>query len=463
MSLLKFIIFGFLFCIFSYGQQDKYDIKYLSLIECVDQAPGQYVYIGRSNLSYFHREFFKQNNEFVAGDWELNGSLYNSADDANNDSNPYIYDIESRSYLVPYNNPLIIYLRLNQVTMPPRQDNKHYVVKSVTNYLKYPPVFNTTLDGCEIDENNQKYNLNEDYLIKEFRSILGNPYNFEIFRKTTDVSPIPESEWSNFILRKGESNKLYVKVTYKDGTIPCFRFYEMTLKLVDYSISMENTEYEFCGTPFLVEGPNDSNLSNFEWTHNGIVKSTNKNITIDEIGKWIVSFENNLGCRSSVTVNVIPEKIWNRIEKITATSTSVIIHPYPNASIVGYSLDGINFQSSNRFDNQTDPIFTFYYKTKLGCIFGPFTMDVATNFNFFTPNGDGINDKWDLRGKEFYKNYVLQIFNRSGKSLVYGKVIDVLPWNGKVNNLTLPSDTYWYLITDGDKTIKTGYIILKNK
>ena len=461
MSPLKF--FGFLFFIYSaiYGQQ--IDVKNLNLIECIDQRPGEYIYIGRSYLAYFQREFFKQNIEFQAGDWELNGSLYKTSESANynSDPDPYSFDSDSRSYMVPYSNPLIIYLRLNEVTIPPREDNKHYVVKSVTNFLINPRVINTTLDGCKIDDNTQKFNLNDDYLIKEYRSTVGNPYKFEIFRNRTDTNPIPETEWTNFILRKGESNKLYVKVTYLDNANPCHSFYEMTLKATDYSTQMDKTEFEFCGTPFVVNGPD--NQSNYEWYFNGDLKSTQKEVKVDALGEWIVYFDNDLGCKSSVKINVIPEKERSRIEKVTATSNSITIIPFPNANIDSYSLDGITFQNSGTFFNQTADLISIWYITKLGCVFGPIPFDIANGFNFLSPNGDGINDTWSLRNKDFYKNAKIQIFDRYGKIVANGIVNDILPWNGKHNNFILPTGTYWFIIKDDKETLKTGYIVLKTK
>ena len=469
MNYLKNIFF-FICLLFScslYAQYDESQIENVYLSECINATPGEFVAMGNSTLNYFQREFFKQNIDFKVGDWELNKSLYNKPQDAyyNTNPDPYTFDNISKVYLVPYQKPLIVYLRLNEIIIPPKPDSRFYVVRATTIYNKYPPVFNTTLKGCKIDENTQKYNLYNDQLIKEFYSISPdiNPYIFEIYRKRTDTNPIPVSEWDNFILNKGETPKLYVKVTNKDSSNPCFLYYEITLAALDYSVTMDKTEYEFCGTPFTIDGPKDPTLTNFEWYHNGILKSSAKTVNIDDYGSWIVYFDNNLGCRTSVTVNIIKEKVWDRIQKVTATVNDITIHPFPNANIVGYSIDGINFQSSNVFRNQTDWEFTYYYKTKLGCIYGPFPLDTSTNFNFFSPNNDGINDKWDLRGKEKYPDAEIEIYDRFGKELVKGKLMKVLPWNGKVNNLELPSGSYWYVIKYDEKTIKSGYVILKDK
>ncbi len=68
--------------------------------------------------------------------------------------------------------------------------------------------------------------------------------------------------------------------------------------------------------------------------------------------------------------------------------------------------------------------------------------------NVFTPNGDGINDRFYIEGLPPYS--VLIIFNRSGQQ-VYTNEIYNNNWDGKdINNEDLPEGTYWYvLITPG--------------
>jgi gliding motility-associated-like protein len=78
--------------------------------------------------------------------------------------------------------------------------------------------------------------------------------------------------------------------------------------------------------------------------------------------------------------------------------------------------------------------------------------------NVFTPNGDGINDKWEIAYLESYPGSSVKVFNRYGQlvfeSKGYGK-----PWDGKYNGKDLPAGTYYYIVDpkNGRKQI-AGYV-----
>lgn len=63
----------------------------------------------------------------------------------------------------------------------------------------------------------------------------------------------------------------------------------------------------------------------------------------------------------------------------------------------------------------------------------------------FTPNNDGINDKWILKGIEVYQTADVKIFNRYG-SLVYRNTNTSLSFDGKKDGNDLPSGVYYYII-----------------
>jgi len=89
--------------------------------------------------------------------------------------------------------------------------------------------------------------------------------------------------------------------------------------------------------------------------------------------------------------------------------------------------------------------------------------------NAFSPDGDGINDTWTIRGdlNENYPNNQIRIFNRWGVSVYETKGYQN-DWNGSNYNssgstsLNLPVGTYFYLLDlNGDgSNIKKGYVYL---
>ena len=412
------------------------------------------------DLGEIQDEFYRQNPDLDESKYSNDGAVYkNSITTAK-------YSNVKRTFFIDDGNKdkKVFYLKFIENTT---NNPKFFTVEVTYIRSRNPPSLSgEVLEGC-LENNFEKYDLTNISLIKAFidvpideRVLLFSLYKSRI-EMELDQNKIEDSEWRNYIINPTDHHKVYLRISFKDSDKKCISYSVIDLKLKDYSNQMKQTEFEFCGTSFTIDGPD--NQSNYEWYYNGVLKSKNKDVTIDELGEWIVYFDNDLGCKSSVKVYVIPEKLRSRIEKVTATSNSVTIVPFPNANLEMYSLDGINFQKSPNFYNQTADFVNIWYKTKLGCVFGPFPFDVANGFNFLSPNGDGINDTWNLRNKEFYKNAIIQIFDRYGKLVANGTVNDILPWNGKNNNLVLPTGSYWFIIKDEKGTLKTGYIVLKSK
>ncbi|MBK8140515.1 MAG: gliding motility-associated C-terminal domain-containing protein [Chitinophagaceae bacterium] len=52
--------------------------------------------------------------------------------------------------------------------------------------------------------------------------------------------------------------------------------------------------------------------------------------------------------------------------------------------------------------------------------------------NIFSPNGDGVHDRWELPYLESYPGCTIDVVNRYGQ-LVFRSVGYVTPWDGKVN------------------------------
>ncbi len=80
--------------------------------------------------------------------------------------------------------------------------------------------------------------------------------------------------------------------------------------------------------------------------------------------------------------------------------------------------------------------------------------------NTFSPNNDGINDKWEIDYLKFYPNAKIQVFTRTGK-LVFESKGYLKPWDGTKSGVALPLDTYYYIIEpeSGRKPV-TGFITI---
>ena len=107
------------------------------------------------------------------------------------------------------------------------------------------------------------------------------------------------------------------------------------------------------------------------------------------------------------------------------------------------------FQDEPLFENLEGGIYKIIINDKNGCSPDTTLLVSVIQFpKFFTPNSDGENDYWVVKGanKTFYPNSSINIFNRYGK-LVAQLEVDDQGWDGTYNGKTLSSDDYWFNIT----------------
>jgi gliding motility-associated-like protein len=64
--------------------------------------------------------------------------------------------------------------------------------------------------------------------------------------------------------------------------------------------------------------------------------------------------------------------------------------------------------------------------------------------NYFTPNGDGLNDTWAPGCTINYKNLIFSVLDRYGREL--GTYHLGESWDGKYQGVELPSGDYWYVL-----------------
>jgi gliding motility-associated-like protein len=79
-----------------------------------------------------------------------------------------------------------------------------------------------------------------------------------------------------------------------------------------------------------------------------------------------------------------------------------------------------------------------------------------------TPNGDGINDNWQIENLINYPNNELVISDRNN-NILYRQKNYSNNWDGQYNGSILPSGTYYYLLSfNSGASVKRGYITIIN-
>jgi gliding motility-associated-like protein len=80
--------------------------------------------------------------------------------------------------------------------------------------------------------------------------------------------------------------------------------------------------------------------------------------------------------------------------------------------------------------------------------------------NTFTPNGDGVNEVWEIKNLDLYNGCVVEIYTPQGL-MVYRTVNYSKPWDGKYNGKPLPAGTYYYVInTNSERKSVAGYVTI---
>ena len=227
-------------------------------------------------------------------------------------------------------------------------------------------------------------------------------------------------------------------------------------------------------TPLILEAENPDAIYDYQWTNEaGEIIGNDRTLGVTTAGKYTVTASDILpnGCSRSRTIVVKESNIATLEESfITIIDEATNIGNTDNISV---SIDIISnnlgpgeyqfaitnedtgkrypfsgFQDEPIFENLEGGIYTITVNDKNGC--APDTelqISVIQFPKFFTPNGDGKNDVWSVKGanKIFYPNSSIDIFNRFGK-LVAQIPIDSQGWDGTYNGTKLSSDDYWFRV-----------------
>ena len=116
-----------------------------------------------------------------------------------------------------------------------------------------------------------------------------------------------------------------------------------------------------------------------------------------------------------------------------------------------YQLDGGSWQTNSIFQNVVGcQEHTIKVRDAEGCSNEPESVVTILSYpKFFTPNGDGFNDFWNIKCLR-NRTGLVTIFDRFGKLLKQFKTSNA-GWNGVYNNALMPTSDYWFLVTYYDE------------
>lgn len=284
--------------------------------------------------------------------------------------------------------------------------------------------------------------------------------------------------FENAILQENELGNSYTNIVPYSQTLyarleqngSCYSIAEVNLNVESIPSLLDDETVYYCLNTFpetitLYGGIVDDVPNNYYY--NWSTGETTISIEVNEPGTYSVVVTEPFGCSNERTITVLPSNIasFESIEVTDLTENNTISVFVSGEGTYVYALDDENgtYQESNTFENVSSGIHTVFVKDiKNNCGVVSELISVLGFPKFFTPNGDGENDTWQILG--FSSNLPItasiQIFDR------YGKLLTVLnentpSWDGRFNGFLMPTSDYWFMASFADGRTLKGHFTLK--
>ena len=277
-----------------------------------------------------------------------------------------------------------------------------------------------------------------------------------------------QSYGTQTIFARRESIQQCISITLLDITVNRLPDIDENLALIPHVVCINSTIFTTTIDAAILDGSSPNDYT-YQWFYEGIILTgeTSYELTLSQQGIYSVVVTNNRQCTKTRIVPVIASSTAI-ITEISTTgfldnnSVTVTLSDNSYGNYV-YAIDYENaFQSSNVLTNVLPGIHTLYVKDLNGCPVASQVFSVLGIPKYFTPNGDGFHDTWNIQGVgfAFYPTTETFIYDR------YGKLIKQLfatdpGWDGTFNNQPVPSNDYWYVITMPDGRVFNGHFALK--
>ena len=235
--------------------------------------------------------------------------------------------------------------------------------------------------------------------------------------------------------------------------IECASLTRTAVTLTSNPLPVVNDEtLSFCENTIITLSADVDNTS-YDWS----TGATTKEILVGEEGTYTVLVTDTNGCSALKTI-ILEQIDLPRIKQIESDGPSILIST-TNSGDFEYSLDSINFQDRPVFDAVEGGFYIVYVQNKLECDVVTQTFYHLVIPKFFTPNGDNVNDVFELDGLDIFNTVSFSIFDRYGSLLKNGNTNTTF-WDGTFQGKEMPAADYWYSIK-ADTTQFKGHFSLK--
>ena len=280
----------------------------------------------------------------------------------------------------------------------------------------------------------------------------------------SDTAPFTGKKYAHHFPRNQIIGDTTFTIQYKAYSgISCFNEVSKSIHILKSPVVSFNTIPAICGNAlpiFITQAKEQTGLpGNFIFSGNGI--ETNGLFTPAHAGEGISNlnatyFADN-GCADAAlqAIQVWPVPMANAgPDLFILEGGSSIIEATASGTDLQYNwIPTTNLNNGQVLTPLTTPTKDISYILKVTGIGGCNTSDtvqikVLLNPhipNVFSPNGDGINDTWQLQYLNSYPNCEVDVYNRYGQHIFHSNGYNK-PWDGTFNGSPLPVATYYYTI-----------------
>ncbi|MCV6629662.1 MAG: T9SS type B sorting domain-containing protein [Flavobacteriaceae bacterium] len=288
------------------------------------------------------------------------------------------------------------------------------------------------------------------------------------------------SQFQNYGVQTIGNSTVYVRVATHNAL--CYQIVPLQLEVNNppeleledqYVICVENTANRFTTT---IDTSLDMAQHGFKWYRGrGVDKILLNNqqgssLEVDQtqLGWYTLEVRNATSCIATRSFEVVQSLPPGQVE------AEVVSKPYESnqrilVTVAGeakylYRINGGNWQEDPNFGSLAYGFHTVEVRDVLGCFVKSVNVKIIDYPRFFSPNGDGINDKWNIfEALELPATAKVLVFDK------YGKLLKKLSkqnndWDGTLNGKQLPSDNYWFRVSftsEGKGNDFNGYFALK--
>lgn len=265
----------------------------------------------------------------------------------------------------------------------------------------------------------------------------------------------------------GTGNYYNYKYTYNATYSICSVYSGVVTVRVDKALTGSLEDVTVCEGNAARLDASTYNAKTYEWSADNLEESVNAaglRVKPEETTTYFVKMtrgECSASDKATVIVNKAP--VISYIDSLAYRSVRITIDAATGTEPFQYSVDEKELSDNNQFDNLKFGPHTAYVIDAAGC---STTYDFnlpapgITPSSILTPNGDGVNDTWQVDGlSDVYPEAEVVIYDRYGKKLV--TLTGSQSWDGTYNGNPMPTTDYWYEIKIGEiDRIYTGHFTL---